>query len=66
MSKYNKGDQDCLIFRKSDFTDPANSSVLRDIHKIKGKVSQLADMLEDALRHDPLWSGCDPQQIAKL
>ena len=65
-SKYNKGDQDCLIFRKSDFTDPASSGVLRDIHKIKGKVSQLADLLEDALRHDPLWSGCDPQQIAKL
>ncbi len=65
-NRYNKGDQDCLIFRKSDYTDPSNSGVMKEILRIKGRVKQLAELLEDALRHDPLWSGCDPQQIAKL
>ena len=65
-NKYNKGDQDCLIFRRGDFNSPSSSDVMKDLRKIRGKVRQLADLMDDALKHDPLWSGCDPQQIAKI
>ncbi len=65
-SRYNKGDQDCLIFRKSDFTDPANSGVIAELARAKGTVGDLTKMLTEALNHDPLWEGCDPQSMAKL
>ncbi len=64
--RYNKGDQDCLIFRKSDFMDPPNSKVIRELLSRKGVVRKLTDLLGDALKHDPLWDGCDPQKIATL
>ena len=63
--KYNKGDQDCLIFRKADFQNPSQSTVLKELGRQKGKVRDLAALMEDSLRHPPLWSGCDPQQILK-
>lgn len=64
-AKYNKGDQDCLIFRKSDFLAPAQSPVLKDIRKLKGRVRDLGSLLEESLKHEPQWSGCDPQRILK-
>jgi predicted Ser/Thr protein kinase len=64
--RYNKGDQDCLIFRKSDFLDPPNSKVIRELLSRKGAVRKLTDLLGDALKHDPLWDGCDPQKIATI
>jgi hypothetical protein len=65
-TRYNKGDQDCLIFRKTDFVDTSRSGVIAELLKMKGRVGQLAELLCDALKHDPLWDGCDPQRIAKI
>lgn len=64
--KYNKGDQDCLIFRKSDFTDPKHSPVMVELSSRRGRIGRLTGLLTDAIHHDPLWGGCDPQNIAKL
>ncbi len=65
-SKYNKGDQDCLIFRKDDFVDPSHSGVINDLTHMKGRVGALTGLLNDAISHDPLWQGADPQAVAKL
>ena len=65
-TKYNKGDQDCLIFRKSDFLDPSRSRVINELTKLRGKAGQLTELLCDAVRRDPLWEGCDPQRLARI
>ncbi len=64
-SKYNKGDQDCLLFRKDDFSNPAGSPVIGELTRMKGRVGSLTGLLNSALKRDPLWSGTDPQAIAK-
>lgn len=63
--KYNQGDQDALIFRRSDFTDPEHSPVLKELRKHKGKVGDLARLMDQALAQDPLWEGCDAKRILK-
>lgn len=65
-AKYNRGEQDCLIFRKQDYLNPGNSPVIKGLLSTNGKVRDLTSLLVDALKHDPLWSGTDPQQIAKI
>ncbi len=65
-TKYNKGDQDCLIFRKSDFLDPSRSRVINELTKTRGRAGQLTELLCDAVRRDPLWEGCDPQRLARI
>ncbi|MBX8643554.1 MAG: hypothetical protein KIY12_02330 [Thermoplasmata archaeon] len=64
--RYNKGDQDCLIFRKSDFLDPSRSGVIGELMKMKGRVRQLTELLVESLKHEPLWDGCDPHRLAKI
>ena len=63
--RYNLGDQDALIFRRSDFNDPQHSPVLKELRKHKGKVGDLARLMDEALAQDPLWEGCDAKRILK-
>ena len=65
-AKYNKNDQDCLIFRRSDFTDPSGSAVLSELLQIRGRIKKLARLLIEAVSHDPLWDGINPENIAKI
>ncbi len=65
-AKYNKNDQDCLIFRRSDFTDPSGSGVLSELLQIRGRIKKLTSLLIEALSHDPLWDGINPENIAKI
>ncbi len=63
---YNMGDQDSLLFRKKDFTDPKNSEVIAQLMKAGGKTKKLTSLLVDALSHEPMWEGIDPSAIAKI
>lgn len=63
---YNEGDGDKLIFSASDFKDPSDSELFKDITKMKGKVGKLGNLVKDALGKDPLWSGTSPARIRAI
>ncbi len=64
--RYNRGDQDCLLFRKSDFLIPDRSPLIKDLLDKKGRIRKLTKLLVEALEHDPLWDGIDPDKLAKI
>lgn len=63
---YNDGDGDKLIFSASDFKDPDNSELLTNLRKTKGKVGKLSNLIYNALKKDPLWTGISPSKIMSL
>jgi hypothetical protein len=65
-SRYNRGDQDCLLFRKTDFLTPDRSQLITELLGKKGRIRKLTKLLVEALQHDPLWDGIDPEKIAKI
>ncbi len=64
--KYNRGDQDCLLFRKSDFLTPDRSPIISDLLSRKGRIRKLTRLLLESLQHDPLWDGIDPEKLSKI
>ncbi|MGC8514601.1 MAG: hypothetical protein ACP5OC_00510 [Thermoplasmata archaeon] len=65
-SRYNRGDQDCLLFRKTDFIFSDRSPLITELLAKKGRIRKLTKLLVDALKHDPLWDGIDPDKLAKI
>jgi serine/threonine protein kinase len=64
--RYNRGDQDCLLFRKRDFLMPDTSPLIAELLAKKGRIRKLTKLLVEALQHDPLWDGIDPEKLAKI
>ncbi len=65
-TRYNRGDQDCLLFRKTDFLMPEKSPLINELLSKKGRVRKLTKLLIEALNKDPLWDGIDPDKLAKI
>ncbi|EQD28742.1 Serine/threonine protein kinase, partial [mine drainage metagenome] len=63
---YNRRDQDCLLFRKSDFLTPDRSPLISDLLSRKGRIRKLTKLLLESLQHDPLWDGIDPEKLSKI
>lgn len=64
--EYNGGDGDKLIFSVSDFNDPDQSELFKDLQKIGGKTQKLTKLIKEALKEDPLWQGSSPAKIKSL
>jgi Ca2+/Na+ antiporter len=64
--RYNRGDQDCLLFRKRDFLMPDTSPLIAELLAKKGRIRKLTKLLVEALQHDPLWDVIDPEKLAKI
>jgi len=55
------------IFIKKDFEDPRNSPVIKQLNNSKSiKVKKLTSLLLEALNHDPLWDGIDPEKLKTI
>lgn len=60
---YNEGDGDKLIFSASDFKNPDDSKLFKELTGIKGRVGKLAALMIESLKKDPLWDGISPEKI---
>ena len=64
--KYNQNDPDKLLFDVNDYNSPEKSSVFKDIEKLGGKSSRLANLLKEYVKNSPDWDGVDIQKIIKM
>ncbi len=65
--KYNGGDPDCLILRKKDFMNLDISQAFKDLKSMRSrKIKKMCSLLEEYLKHGPLWDGVTPAVLASL
>ncbi len=65
--KFNGGDPDCLILRKKDFTDLGASQAFKELKSMRSrKIKKMCNLLEEYLKHGPLWEGISPSELASL